>query len=85
MAQMTINDFAMKYDIPYRIAYDASYYVRFNQLSPYDYRCYPEDELLKQVEILLVKRIKHHRKYMNEQADILRKLRERANGTTKQV
>ena len=62
---MTIKGFADKYNIPYHIAYEASYNVQPIGTWERD-KDYPEDDLFNETKKLISKRIEKHRKLLNQ-------------------
>ena len=58
---MTIREFADKYEIPYSIAYEASYKVSPVGTLKRD-KDFPEDELFAAADKLLEKRMQYHTK-----------------------
>lgn len=71
---MTLKEFALKYNVPYHVVYEASYKVPTVSTMRKD-REYPEKELFLQVRRLVNARLKHHRELAGKQAEILDKLR----------
>ena len=70
---MTCKEFANKYDIPYHIAYAATYKVKPVSSMIRD-RDYPEKELLNAVRKMLEQRIRKNRTILDEQVNALNRL-----------
>ena len=58
---MTIKEFSDKYDVPYYLAYEASYKVRPVRRD----KDFPEDELFAETKSLIHRRYERHRQQMN--------------------
>ena len=61
---MTIKEFSDKYDVPYYLAYEASYKVRPVGTDRRD-KDFPEDELFEETKSLIHRRYERHRQQMN--------------------
>ena len=61
---MTIKEFAEKYDLPYSVAYEASYGVHAVSTRIRD-RDFPEDEMFKSTERLIAKRAERYKKLLD--------------------
>lgn len=72
--EMTLKEFAQKYDVPYHIVYEASYKVPAISTMRKD-REYPEKELFLEVRRVVTNRISRHRDLTRKQAEILDHLR----------
>lgn len=60
---MTIKEFSDKYDVPYNMAYEASYRVSPVGTMQRD-KDFPEDDLFVATDKLLEKRMQYHTKLM---------------------
>ena len=70
---MTCKEFSIKYNIPYHIAYAATYKVKPVSSMLRD-RDYPEDALLDAVRKMLQQRIKKNKAILDEQVNALNRL-----------
>lgn len=72
---ITIKQFMDKYHVPYAIVYEATYRVKpvVNDIKAHEY---VEQELYKEVESLLIKRIKRHKQQMDKLVESVRMMRE---------
>ena len=70
---MTCKEFATKYNIPYHIAYAATYMVKPVSSMLRD-RDYPEDAMLDAVRKMLQQRIKKNKAILEEQVNALNRL-----------
>ena len=71
---MTIREFIQKYQIPYHVAYEATYKVKPVSTMIRD-RDYQEDELYKAVVEMLAERIDRHKRIIHEQRTFLNNMR----------
>lgn len=71
---MTLKEYAQKYQIPYFIVYEASYKVQPEATFVRE-RDYREDDLTIAVMEVAKKRIEKHRTLLEQQIDIVRKVR----------
>ena len=61
---MTIKEFSDKYDVPYYLAYEASYKVQPTGSMQRD-KDFPEDQLFDETVKLIHRRYEKHRQQMN--------------------
>lgn len=71
---MTLREFAEKYDVPYNVAYNATYKVKSYSSMMHD-KEYPEDELLKESIRRTEEIIEYHRSNLEKNTQILAKLK----------